>query len=194
MIAHLRGTVIEKQADRVVIDAGGVGYDVSISVATHGQVGQPGEQATLHVHTHVRENVIALFGFHDRQDKELFEKFLDVSGVGPRLALALLSGLPTADLLSAIRKGDAKRLVGVPGVGKRTGERIVLELKDKLGAFDVSEGDSETFAIEEDVITVLVNLGCSREAASRAVRKARDDGAPAEFETLFRQAMDSIKR
>ncbi len=194
MIAHLRGTVIEKLADRVVIDAGGVGYDVSISVETHGNVGQPGEQAALHVHTHVRENVIALFGFHDRRDKDLFEKFLDVSGVGPRLALALLSGLPTADLLNAIRKGDAKRLVGIPGVGKRTGERIVVELKDKLGAFEVGEGDSETFAIEEDVITVLVNLGCSREAAGRAVRKARDDGAPAEFETLFRQAMDSIKR
>lgn len=194
MIAHLRGTLIEKHADRVVIDTGGVGYDVSIPVETHGSVGEPGEQVSLHVHTHVRENVIALFGFHDRQAKDLFEKFLDVSGVGPRLALALLSGLPTVDLLTAIRTGDAKRLIGIPGVGKRTGERIVLELKDKLGAFDVGEGDSGTFAIEEDVITVLVNLGCSRDAASRAVRKARNDGAAAEFETLFRQAMELIKR
>ena len=194
MIAHLRGTVIEKQAGQVVIDVGGVGYEVAISVETYGSVGEPGQEISLHIHAHVRENAFALFGFHELRDKKLFEKFLDVSGVGPRLALALLSGLPTPDLLAAVRGGDAKKLVRIPGVGKRTGERIVLELKDKLGAFEASEESSEESAIEEEVIAVLVNLGCTSEVASRAVRKARNEGAPAEFEALFRTAMELIKR
>ena len=196
MIALLRGTLVEKHPDRVVIDVGGVGYEVGIPVETYSRLGEFGEEVSLHVHTHVRENLIALFGFHDRRDKDLFEKFLEVSGVGPRLALALLSGLPVVDLLAAIRDGDAKKLVRIPGVGKRTGERIVLELKDKLGAFqiDTESTDEGAGAVEEDVITVLVNLGCSPDAASRSVRAARQNGAPAEFEVLFRMAMESIKR
>ncbi len=196
MIALLRGTLVEKQADKVIIDVGGVGYEVGIPVETYSRLGETGEDVLLHVHTHVRENLIALFGFHDRRDKGLFEKFLEVSGVGPRLALALLSGLPVPDLLAAIRDGDAKKLVRIPGVGKRTGERIVLELKDKLGAFhtDRESSDDGGSAVEEDVITVLVNLGCSPDAAARSVRAARQNGAPAEFEALFRMAMESIKR
>ena len=180
MIALLRGTLVEKQADKVIIDVGGVGYEVGIPVETYSRLGETGEDVLLHVHTHVRENLIALFGFHDRRDKGLFEKFLEVSGVGPRLALALLSGLPVPDLLAAIRDGDAKKLVRIPGVGKRTGERIVLELKDKLGAFhtDRESSDDGGSAVEEDVITVLVNLGCSPDAAARSVRAARQNGAP----------------
>lgn len=196
MIAALRGQVAGKQAGTVVVDAGGVGYEVSIPVDTYSRVGEVGEEVSLHIYTHVRENVLALYGFDALQDKELFEKFLDVSGVGPRLALALLSGLSTPDLLQAIRTGDTKRLVRVPGVGKRTGQRIILELKDKLGAFDAGEDGPEegASAVEEDVISVLVNLGCSPEAAARGVAAARRKGAPAEFEALFRLAMASIKR
>ncbi len=196
MIAALRGRVAEKQAGKVVLDVGGVGYEVAIPVETYSRLGESGEEVSLHIHTHVRENALSLFGFHTRQDKDLFEKFLDVSGVGPRLALTLLSGLSTSDLLQAIRSGDAKRLVRIPGVGKKTGERIVLELKDKLGTFDTAEdgvGDGAS-AVEEDVISVLVNLGCSQDAAVRGVAAARRKGAPAEFETLFRLAMESIKR
>ena len=196
MIAALRGKVTERHAGKVVLDVGGVGYEVAIPVETYGRLGEPGEEVSLHIHTHVRENALSLFGFHSRHDKDLFEKFLDVSGVGPRLALTLMSGLPTSELLQAIRLGDAKKLVRIPGVGKKTGERIVLELKDKLGAFDTSEdgaGDGAS-AVEEDVISVLINLGCSQDAAVRGVAAARRKGAPAEFDTLFRLAMESIKR
>lgn len=196
MIAALRGKVAEKQAGAIVLDVGGVGYEVLIPIETYSRIGEPGEEVSLHIHTHVRENVLALFGFHARQDKELFEKFLGVSGVGPRLGLALLSGLSTPELLRAIRTADTKKLIRIPGVGKRTGQRIILELKDKLEAFDSDDdgaGDGAT-AVEEDVISVLVNLGCSPAAAARGVAAARRKGAPAEFETLFRTAMASIKR
>lgn len=196
MIAHLRGTVVEMGADQVVVDVGGVGYAVAIPAETRDRLGEPGREAALHIHTHVRENVIALFGFHDRGDKELFELFVGVSGVGPRLALALLSGLPASDLLAAIREGDAKRLVRIPGVGKRTGERIVLELKGKIDKLAIDGGDSAdgAGAIEEDVITALINLGCSPDAAAKAVRAVRREGAPSEFAALFRAALESVKR
>ncbi len=196
MIALLRGKVVGKHAGKVVLDVAGVGYEVAVPVEAYSRLGDPGQEATLHVHTHMRENALALFGFQSRSDKDLFEKFLDVSGVGPRLALTLLSGLPTADLLAAIRDGDAKRLVRIPGVGKKTGERIVLELKDKLGAFEgVSGPADEGFGpVEEDVVSVLVNLGLSADAARRSVRAARRKGAPAEFESLFRLALETSKR
>lgn len=186
----------EKQAGKVTVDVSGVGYEVAIPVETYSRLGERGEDVSLHVHTHVRENQLALFGFHRRRDKELFEKFIDVSGVGPRLALALLSGLDSAQLVTAIRAGDTKTLVRIPGVGKKTGQRIILELKDKLEGLD-SDGDETgegASGVEEDVISALTNLGCSREAAARGVRKARRKGAPAEFETLFRLAMGSMKR
>lgn len=196
MISLLRGRVAEKQAGKVTVDVSGVGYEVAIPVETYSRLGERGEDVSLHVHTHVRENQLALFGFHRRRDKELFEKFIDVSGVGPRLALALLSGLDGTQLVSAIRAGDTKTLVRIPGVGKKTGQRIILELKDKLEGL-ASDGDGTgdgASAVEEDVISALTNLGCSRDAAARGVRKARRKGAPAEFEALFRLAMGSMKR
>lgn len=193
MIASLRGKIADKQAGRVVVDVGGVGYEVAVPVETYSQVGALGEDVSLHVHTHMREGTISLYGFHSPRDRGLFEKFIDVSGVGPRLALTLLSGMPTAELLAAIQSGDSKKLVRIPGVGKKTGERIVLELKDKLGT--VAPGDDGgAGAVEEDVISALISLGCGADAANRAVRKARQDGVPAEFEALFRQAMELIKR
>ncbi len=196
MIALLRGKVAEKQAGKVVLDIGGVGYEVAIPVETYSRIGDPGEEVSLHVHTHMRENTLALFGFLNRRDKDLFEKFLEVGGVGPRLALTLLSGLPSAELLAAIRTEDSQKLIRIPGVGKRTGERIILELKDKLGALEgAAEGAGEgAAAVEEDVISVLINLGCSADAARKGVRRARQNGAPAEFESLFRLAMESVKR
>ncbi len=196
MIAALRGKLAEKQAGKIVLDVGGVGYEVAIPVDTYSRIGEIGEEISLHIHTHMRENVLALYGFHGRRDKGLFEKFIEVSGVGPRLALTLLSGLSTTDLLQAIRSGDSKRLTRIPGVGKRTGERIILELRDKIGEFVTDEDgtpDSGS-AVEEDVISVLVNLGLNQDAATRAVQAARRKGVPAEFDPLFRQAMDSVKR
>lgn len=196
MIAALRGKVAEKHAGRVILDVAGVGYEVSIPVETYSRIGEPGEELSLHVHTHTRENVLALYGFHSRRDKALFEKFINVSGVGPRLALTLLSGLSTGELLRAIRDADSKTLIRIPGVGKKTGQRIILELQDKIAEF--ADGDdaesSSGAAVVEDVISVLVNLGLSQSAADRAVRAARRKGAPAEFDPLFRQAMESVKR
>ncbi len=196
MIAYLHGTILSKQADRVVLDVNGVGYEVMISDSTHRHLGPPGKEAALHVYAHIRENMFALFGFHDPQDKRLFEKFLEVRGVGPRLALALLSGLSTPELLAAIRGGAPKRLVGIPGVGKRTGERIVLELKGKLKEFEVPEGavGSEPAGLEADVISALINLGSTPEVARRSVRAALKKDATTDFETLFRTAMESIGR
>jgi len=196
MIALLRGKIADKQAGKVVVDVGGVGYEVAVPVETYSQLSELGEEVSLHVHTHMREGAISLYGFHSLRDRGLFERFIDVSGVGPRLALTLLSGMPASDLLAAIRAGDSKKLVRIPGVGKKTGERIVLELKDRLGSFasDEDGADPGTGAVEEDVITVLISLGCSADAANKAVRKARQNGVPAEFETLFRRAMELIKR
>ncbi len=195
MIAALRGTLADKQAGKVIVDAGGVGYEVSIPVETYSRLGEPGEEISLHIHTHMRENILALFGFHSRSDKELFERFLDVAGVGPRLALALLSGLTAPELVRAIRSGDLKRLVRIPGVGKKTGERIVLELRDKLDAFDgIEDGAQRELAVDDDVVSVLVNLGSSEDSAARAVREARRKGASDRFDELFRLAMTSLKR
>ena len=196
MIASLRGKIADKQAGKVVVDVGGVGYEVAVPVETYSQLRDLGEEVSLHVHTHMREGAISLYGFHSLRDLGLFERFIDVSGVGPRLALTLLSGMPASELLAAIRAGDSKKLVRIPGVGKKTGERIVLELKDRLGSFASDEDgtDAGTGAVEEDVISVLISLGCSADSANKAVRKARQNGAPAEFETLFRQAMELVKR
>lgn len=196
MIAKLRGRVADKEAGKVTVDVGGVGYEVAIPIETYSRIGGTGDEVSLHIYTHVRENALALFGFDSQRDKNLFEKCLNVSGVGPRLALALLSGLSTPDLLGAIRTGDTKRLVRVPGVGKKTAERIVLELRDKVSEFDTPEDTAGTSAsvVEDDVISVLVNLGCSPEAAARAVASARRKGASGEFESLFREAMEAIKR
>lgn len=196
MISLLRGTVAGKQAGTIVVDVGGVGYDVSVPASTYSRIGAEGEKVSLHVHTHVRENVLALFGFHERRDKDLFEKFLDVSGVGPRLAVAMLSGLETRELVGAIRDADTKKLTRIPGVGKKTGQRIVLELKDSLSEFDGDDGGIEGVGgtVAEDVVSALTNLGCRREAARKGVETALRKGVRVEFEELFRVAMASMKR
>ena len=196
MIAHLRGTLLEKQAGSVIVDVGGVGYLVTIPVSTYTEIGDVGDTAALHIHTNVREDTLALFGFHTLHEKELFQKFIAITGVGPRLAVTILSGLPSDGLIHAIRSADVKELTRIPGVGRKTGERIILELKDKLGGFDASEAVTQAPAttLEIDVVSTLVNLGCGRDAADKAVRAALDSGTPAEFEPLFRRAMELIKR
>ncbi len=196
MIACLRGTLLEKQTGSAVVDVGGVGYLVAIPVSTYTEIGGAGDAVTLHVHTHVREDTLALFGFHTLREKELFQKFISVTGIGPRLAVTILSGLAPDALIQAIRSENAKEFARIPGVGRKTSERIILELKDKLGGFDAAETPAQAPAtlLENDVVSALVNLGCTRDAAGKAVRKALEAGAPAEFETLFRRALESIKR
>ena len=132
MIAHLRGRLLEKQPNRMVVDVGGVGYDVSVPLSTFYGLGEPGGEIALRIHTHVREDALALYGFATRLEQELFERLIGVSGIGPKVALAVLSGIEPADLIRAIGRGDLARLTAIPGVGKKTAERIVLELKDRL--------------------------------------------------------------
>ncbi len=200
MIAQLRGVLAEKHPNQAVVDVQGVGYDVVIPVSTFSHLPDAGAQVMLRIHTHVREDAIALFGFLTAEEKALFEKLISVSGVGPKLAITVLSGLATADLVLAIRSGQLERLVKIPGIGKKTAERLVLELRDKLegigGAASTAAGipsPSTLSALEQDVLSALVNLGCARPAAETAIRKAAASGVTGDFETVFRKAMELIR-
>lgn len=197
MIAHLRGTLLEKQPNLVVIGVGGVGYAVTIPVSTYSKLGEVGQEVSLYTHTHVREDALGLFGFSTRDEKGLFENLITVSGIGPRLAVTILSGLAAGELREAIGVGDVARLTRIPGVGKKTGERMVLELRDRLVASGAAGGEQGAGAgdpIERDVVSALLNLGCSEDTAQKAVAKARGKGAALEFEPLFRTALELMGR
>lgn len=200
MIGNLRGTVLEKSPNEVIVDVGGVGYEVSIPISTYTALPQAGSPVALKIHTHVREDAIVLFGFATPEERAVFERLITVSGIGPKLAITVLSGLATTDLVTAITTGDVQRLVRIPGVGKKTAERMVLELKDKLvlssdlGApVKATQDGSPASALERDVLSALQNLGCARPAAEEAIRKARERGAAEEFESLFRAAMALVR-
>jgi Holliday junction DNA helicase RuvA len=197
MIALLRGVLLEKHPNQVIVEAGGVGYDVTIPVSTFSHLPGPGSEVRLRIHTHVREDALALFGFLTQDEKNLFERLLAVSGIGPKLAVTILSGLAAADLVHAIRRGEVDKLVRIPGIGKKTAERMVLELRDKLPAVSGEEPESapapQLSPIDQDVMSALLNLGCARPQAEVAVRKAKAAGAPAEFEPLFRRALELVR-
>ncbi|MCW5982172.1 MAG: Holliday junction branch migration protein RuvA [Bryobacteraceae bacterium] len=199
MIAHLRGRLLEKHPNQAIVDVGGVGYDVMVPVSTFSALPAAGAEVRLHIHTHVREDALALYGFLTSQEKALFEKLLTVGGIGPRLAIVVLSGLPAPDLVAAIRGGSIEFLVRIPGVGKKTAERMVVELRDKLDGLAASAGQAPQApapalsSIEQDVLSALLNLGCARPMAEKAVVKAKAAGAPAEFEPLFRRAMEFVR-
>ena len=200
MIGHLRGTILEKTPNRIVLEAGGVGYEVLIPISTFTALPNEGAGTALRIFTHVREDTLALFGFATPEEKNLFERLISVSGIGPKLGLQVLSGLATADLVSAIRGGDLARLVRIPGVGKKTAERIVLELKEKMTGVDagphgapVPGTDPGLSVMENDILSALQNLGCSRAAAEDAVRKVKDRGAPDSFEPFFRTALALVR-
>jgi Holliday junction DNA helicase RuvA len=199
MIAHLRGVLLEKHPNQAVVEAGGVGYDVTIPISTYASLPEAGREVRLHIHTHVREDAIALFGFLSQDEKMLFEKLIGVSGIGPKLGVTVLSGLAVADLIGAIRRGDVERLVRIPGVGKKTAERMILELREKLpaAAAEAAAADAPAraalSALERDVLSALINLGCSAADADKAVRKAKTAGAPNEFEPLFRSSLELLR-
>lgn len=198
MIAHLRGTVLAKHPNQAIVETQGVGYEVTISVPTFSEMPAAGSEVALHIHTHVREDALSLFGFLRLAEKHLFEKLLTVSGIGPKLAITILSGMPADEMVIAIRGGDLVRLTRIPGIGKKTAERMVLELRDKLpattGATEVSAGTASP--VEEDVISALVNLGYQRAMAEKALLAARAKaGASAKnFETLFREALGALSK
>jgi Holliday junction DNA helicase RuvA len=193
MIAHLRGQLISKYPNQAIVEAGGVGYDVTISVPTFSELPPPGAEVALHIYTHVREDAIALFGFLRTEEKRLFERLLQVSGIGPKLAITILSGMPAAELASAIRGGDVAHLTRIPGVGKKTAERMVLELRDRVAEFTAVPAAPSATPLEEDVLSALVNLGYPRSAAEQAVAVAAKAGAgTASFDGLFRRALSAL--
>jgi Holliday junction DNA helicase RuvA len=196
MIALLRGTLVEKHPNQAVVEVAGVGYDVTIPISTYSKLPDAGSEVRLRIYTHVREDVLALYGFLTQDDKALFEKLISVSGIGPTLAVKVLSGLATPELINSIRRGEVERLVRIPGVGKKTAERIVLELRDKLPAVEGVQEPAPAPAltqVDQDVLSALLNLGCARPAAEAAVRKAKAAGAPADFEPLFRRALELVR-
>jgi Holliday junction DNA helicase RuvA len=192
MIAYLRGRLLEKRPNQVIVDVNGVGYDIQIPVSTFSRLGDSGAEVKLYIYTHVREDTLALYGFLASKDKILFERLISVSGIGPRLAITLLSGMDTEELSTALRRGEVQRLIRVPGVGRKTAERLILELRDKLGPVDAAT--RAPAGIDEEVISALLNLGCARPAAEAAVDKARKNGAPEDFEPLFRAALSLVMK
>lgn len=200
MIAHLRGTLLEKHPNQVVVECQGVGYDVQIPVSTYSALPDAGHEVKLRIHTHVREDAFLLFGFHSAEEKSLFEKLISVSGIGPKMGITVLSGITTFELLNSIRGGQVDRLVKIPGIGKKTAERLVLELRDKLDQISVGGAVVPSLQpapalseLDQDVLSALVNLGCQRGAAETAIRKARAAGTPDEFEPLFRKALELVR-
>jgi holliday junction DNA helicase RuvA len=199
VIAHLRGRIFEKHPNRLVLDINGVGYDVFVPLSTFYGLGEPGTETALRIHTHVREDALVLYGFATLLEQELFERLIGVSGIGPKVALAVLSGIEPVELIRAIERGDLARLTAIPGVGKKTSERIVLELKDRLprahvAAVTAGVAPSEPSTVRDDVLSALVNLGYHRPLAEKAVEsaiKAQPDGG---FERTLKQALRELAR
>lgn len=192
MIAHLRGKLLAKRPNQAIVETGGVGYDVTISVPTFSDLPAPGAEVALHIHTHVREDALALFGFLRAEEKQLFEKLISVSGIGPKLAITILSGMPARDMVAAIRANDTARLTRIPGIGKKTAERMVLELRDKLDGFGAAPAVVAATPVEEDVLSALVNLGYQRAAAERALSTVRRGEAG--FDVMFREALSALSK
>lgn len=202
MIAHLTGTILSKQPNAVVIDVNGVGYEVTIPVSTFYELGDVGAQASLRVHTHVREDAIMLFGFRTGREKELFLRLTSVSGIGPKLGITFLSGTSPDDLIAAIRSNDLARLVSIPGVGRKTAERVVIELRDKIGQLalldsDVSSAPStaaDVDATRDDVVAALVSLGYQKALAEKIVAKVLEVESDRTIEHVLRQALKLLSK
>lgn len=196
MIAHLRGALLRKNTQAITLDNGGVGYEVHVPLSTFYALPETGEEVQLHIYTHVREDVLALFGFYTQMEKNLFLMLISVSGIGPKLALNILSGIGPEELLEALARGDSFRLQSIPGVGRKTAERMILELKEKaqkaLGEERTTEGSTEQAASQrllEDGLSALVNLGYPVKTARVAVEKAGKKGASQSLEELIKEAL-----
>jgi holliday junction DNA helicase RuvA len=196
MIAHLRGKLLAKHPNQAIVEVGGVGYDVTISVPTFSDLPGAGAEVALHIHTHVREDLIALYGFLRTAEKQLFEKLITVSGIGPKLAITILSGMPADEMVGALRGNDVARLTRIPGIGRKTAERIVLELRDKLpAAGDESAAIAPAMSpVEEDVLSALMNLGYQRPVAGKALAAVTKNGASRSFDAMFREALGALSR
>jgi len=196
MIAHLRGKLLAKHPNQAIVETAGVGYEVTISVPTFSDLPAVGADVALHIHTHVREDVIALYGFLRSTEKVLFERLISVSGIGPKLAITTLSGIAADDMVRAIRSNDVARLTRIPGIGKKTAERMVLELRDKLPEAGPMAAPTvpAMSATEEDVLSALINLGYQRQAAEKALASAAKNGKSASFDSLFRESLAALSK
>jgi Holliday junction DNA helicase RuvA len=197
VIGFLQGKLLKSSPEKVLLDVGGVGYEVHIPLSTFYEIEKRGGDGAvrLHIHTHLREDAIALYGFWTERERLLFEKLIAVSGIGPRLARVILSGMAPEDLLAALAAGDGARLSTIPGVGKRTAERMVVELKDRVQELAAELPQRSAAATgEDDLISALVNLGYKQAAAERAVTKAREGSPDAPFHELLRAALRGLAR
>jgi len=196
MIAHLRGKLLAKHPNQAIVEAAGVGYDVTISVPTFSALPGLGSEVALFIHTHVREDMLALYGFLQTADKILFEKLLSVSGIGPKLAITILSGMPeTSQLVGSIRGGDVARLTRIPGIGKKTAERMVLELRDKLAPAGVIELPRvSSTPVRGDVLSALLNLGYKQAEVEKMLASVVGSGKPESFDTLFRDVLGMLSK
>jgi Holliday junction DNA helicase RuvA len=197
VIARLSGTVLDLRTDRLVLDVGGVGYDLAIPLGTFSALPPAGEKATVHVHTHVREDALSLFGFATREEKYVFERLISVSGIGPKVALTVLSGLPLPDLIGAIVTQNARVLATIPGVGRKLAERLGLELKEKLAGFGAGAGAPSSIgkaSAVEDAIGALENLGYKLSQAEQAVEKAVREVGADDLNKILQAALKSLAR
>lgn len=207
MIAHLSGTLISKQATSAIIDVGGVGYDVAIPLSTFYELGEVGEAVQLRVYTHVREDAIQLFGFKTTRERELFLQLISVNGVGPGLAIKLLSGMNADEMIASIRTNNLVRLVAIPGVGRKTAERLVVDLRDKIAALSSPALEEEfaakaaaagtatsTDVMRDDALSALSNLGYQKAAAEKAVKNAIDEGGDLSVEMILRRSLRSLAK
>jgi len=200
MIAALRGRILEKTPNRIVVDVQGVGYEVHIPLSTYYELGGDGADVHLRVYTHVREDVLNLYGFLTELERQMFERLISVSAIGSKLAVAVLSGLETRELVAAVQRADVARLTTIPGVGKKTAERIVLELKDRLVALaaatveEVAPALSDSERLRADLVSALQNLGYHRPQAEKAVDAVRAVSPDATFDTVLRQALRELMR
>lgn len=195
MIAHLSGTLLDKQVHRLVVDVGGVGYDVWVPLSTFYAVGDVGAHVTLRIHTHVREDALQLFGFATSLEQTLFERLIATSGIGPKVALAVLSGIEPEGLVRAIRDADLARLTKIPGVGTKTAERLVVELKDRLPKPSESSGTgaaSPSDDVRSDILSALANLGYQRASAERAFDRVIAKTESREFESVLRLILKDL--
>jgi Holliday junction DNA helicase RuvA len=200
MIAFLRGRVLDKQPNRIIVDVGGVGYEVQVPLSTFYEVGEEGAEVTLRVYTHVREDALQLYGFLTDLERQVFERLIGISGIGPKLGIAVLSGMDSREVISAIQRADVARLTGIPGIGKKTAERIVLELKDRLMnlatpvAAGTMRGATATDRLREDLLSALQNLGYHRPQAEKAIDAALKTDADANFEQALRGALREMMK
>ena len=197
MIARLAGTLLEKHVPHLLIDVHGVGYAVSVPLSTFYAVGDPGASVVLRIHTHVREDALQLFGFATPLEQLLFERLIAVSGIGPKLALAVLSGIESGELVNAVRQNDVARLTRIPGVGRKTAERLTIELRDRLPDTTIVPADDAVDAgsgLRDDVLSALTNLGYQRHSVEKAVDKALRAAPDASFEPVLRDVLRELSR